>query len=119
MLYRLLSFPSEEASLARMRCMAKTGIDGIAPDSSCSDNDAQSVEQHAYDSCMAVICDERESGMRSPRRKQRFNRYVPGCDVVGRKSAGFWLSPESGRSGCQQREGHRSGRMEQVSKAEA
>lgn len=45
-------------------------------------------------------------------------RNVPGCDVVRRKRAGFWLSPESGRCGCQQREGHRSERIERVSKAE-
>lgn len=36
-------------------------INGIAPDSSCSD-DAQSVEQHAYDSCMAVVVKKKKAG---------------------------------------------------------
>jgi hypothetical protein len=69
---------------------------------------------------MAVDGDEEESGKKSPRTKQCLLRSIfLVCDVVGRKSAGFWLSPESVRSGRQQREGHRSGKMERVSKAEA
>lgn len=105
-----------------MRCMATTSgesLEGLAPDSSCSD-DAQSVEQHAYDSCMAVAIMRKNAGRDRLEVNMSLEQwYVPGCDVVRRKSAGFWLSPESGRCGCQQREGHGSGWMERVSKAEA